>query len=80
MGKDAQNILLAEDQIFLAFHLDFRTGVLAEQDAVAGVYIQWNARAVRQNLAVAGGDDFALLRLFLGRIGNDDPAPNGLFF
>ena len=36
--------------------------------------------AVVLDLAGADGDDFALLRLFLGGVGNDDPADLLLLF
>src|SRR5207249_12306546 len=60
--------------ILVTIDLDFLAGVLAEQDGVAGLHVQRNAFAVVFRLAVAGGDDFALLGLFLGAVGDDDAA------
>ena len=69
-----EDFVFAHDQILLAVELDFLAGILAEQDEVAGLHIQRNPGAVVLHLAVAHGDDFALLRLFLGGIRDDDPA------
>ena len=63
---DAEHFVLAHDEVFLAIELDLLAGVLAEQDGVAGLHVQRDALAVVFRLAVAGGDDFALLGLFLG--------------
>ena len=40
----------------------------------------FRTRAVLEDLAVADGDDLALDRLLLGRVGDDDPALGLLFF
>src|SRR5262249_55952090 len=58
----------------LTIQLDFLSGVLPEQDGVARLDVEWDALAVVLRLAGAGGDDLALLRLFLGGVGDDDPA------
>ena len=71
---DGQDFVLAHDEVFLAIELDFLAGVLAEQDEVAGLHVERHALAVVLGLAIAGSDDFALLRLFLGGVGDDDPA------
>ena len=49
-------------------------GVLAEEDEIAGLDVERDAPAVVLDLAVAHGDDFALLRFFLRGIGDDDSA------
>ena len=46
----------------------------AEQDCVAGFHVERDALAVVFRLAVADSDDLALLRLFLGGVGDDDSA------
>jgi hypothetical protein len=78
--EHAQDVAFLHDQQVLAVDLDLGARPLAEQDAVAGLHVQ------RLDLAVfvvaragADGDDFAFLRLFLGGVGDDDPAL-GLFF
>ena len=71
---DAEHFVFAHDEVFLTIELDFLSGVLAEEDEVAGLDVERDALAVVLRLAVAGGDDFALLRLLLGGVGDDDPA------
>src|SRR4051812_3617081 len=64
---------LHDDEVFTAdFHLGARP--FAEQNLVAGLDVQRRDLAVVGAGAGANGDDFAFLRLFLRRIGNDDPA------
>ena len=47
-------------------------------EIVAGFHVEGNALVVVFHFVGAGGDDLALLRLLLGRIGDDDPS-NSLF-
>src|SRR5438876_3740070 len=70
---DAEDVLLAEDQMLLAVELDFVARVFAEQHPIALLDVG------RQDLAVfapAGpdGHDQPLLGLPLGRVRDDDPA------
>src|SRR5215211_3753718 len=74
LGDDAEDLFLAHDQVFVPFELDLLAGVLAEQDGVAFLDVERRDLAVLLDLTLADGDDLALLRLFLCRIGNDDPA------
>src|SRR5215831_20900341 len=69
---DAQHILLTQNEVLLVLQLDLGAGVLAEEDAVAGLHVQRDLLAVIADLAVAHGDDLRLLRLFLGSVRNDD--------
>ena len=55
-------------------YLDFGAGIFAEQNAVAGFDFHRDALARIEQFAVAYGDDFGLLRLFLGRIRNNEAA------
>src|SRR5713226_8451755 len=71
---DAQHLVFSHDEEFFTFELDLLPGVLAEEDEVAGLDVERYALAVILGLAVSGGDDFALLRFFFGRVGDDDPA------
>src|SRR5438445_9340241 len=68
----AEEVLLAEDQVLLAVELDLAARVLAEQHPIALLDVGCHHLAV---LAPAGTDrhDEALLRLLLGRVGDDDP-------
>src|SRR3989454_6878169 len=70
---DAEDVLLAEDQVLLAVELDLGAGVLAEQHPVAGFHVEGHHLSVLL-LARADSDHLSLLRLFLGRIGDDDAA------
>src|SRR5215831_1515564 len=72
--KDAEHVLLAEDQILLVVQGDLGARVLAEEDAVAGLDVERDLLAVVRDLAIAHCDDLALLRLLLGAVRNDDPA------
>ncbi len=72
--EDGQHLVFTHDQVLVAVYLDLLARVLAEQDGVAFLHVQRGALAVVLDLAGAGGNDFALLRLFLGRVRDDDPA------
>ncbi len=61
---DGQHVVLFHDEVFLAIELDLLAGILAEQDPVARFDVERDALAIVVRLAVAGGDDCALLRLF----------------
>src|SRR5690554_3759009 len=73
----AHDVFLAHDEQFLAVDLHGLTGVLAEQHAVTGLDGHRTHAAVVQDLAVAGGHDFTLIRLLAGGIGDHD-ATGGL--
>src|SRR5277367_5680499 len=76
---DAHDVGLLHDQELLAIQLHLGAGPLAEQDAVAGLHVQRHQLAGFVAGTRPGGDDFALHRLFLGRV-RDDNAARGLFF
>ena len=79
--ENAEDVGLLHDQEVLAIDLHFAAGPLAEQDAVAGLDVHRMELAVLVAGAGADGDDFAFLRLFLGGVGDDDPALGlGFFF
>src|SRR5207245_4183418 len=66
------------DDEVLTIELDFSAGVLTKQDSVAIFYVERTNLAVFIDLALADGNDFALLRLFFGRVGDDDATAGGL--
>src|SRR5215467_14399219 len=70
----AEDLVLAQDDVLHAVHLDLGAGVLAEQDAVARLDVELDQCAVLGALARADGDDLALQRALLGGVGNDDAA------
>src|SRR5271166_1431450 len=71
---DAHDVGLLHDEEFLAiqFHLGARP--LAEQDAIAGPYLKGDDLALIIARTWTGSDDLSLHRLFLGGVGDDDPA------
>ena len=72
--ENREHFVLAHDEVLLAVDLDLLAGVLAEQDRVAVLHVERLTVAVFLDLAGAHGDDLPLLRLFLGGVGDDDPA------
>src|SRR5262249_26021115 len=71
---DAEDVFLTQDEVLLAVDLDFRSRVLAEQDAVARLHIEGNDLAILVYLPFAHGDDLALLGLLLRGVRDDDAA------
>src|SRR2546422_2481891 len=76
---DAQNVFLAYHEELVALHLHGLPGVLAEQHPVADLDIDRNQFAVIVLLALAHGDDLALLGLLGGGVGNHDASGGFLF-
>src|SRR5271168_3543393 len=74
--EDAEYFFLTHNEEFLAIDLDLGSRVLAEQDAVAGLYIQGEHLTLVVRLAFTDGDNLTLLWLFLGGVRDDDAAPN----
>src|SRR5246127_555877 len=74
----AHNVAFLHDHEVLTIDLDLGARPLAEQDAVARPDVQRVDLALLIAGAVADGNHFALDRLFLDGIGDDDPA-FGLF-
>ena len=72
--QDAEDILLAHDQVFLIDQLDLAPRVLPEEDLIAHLHAHRLQLPVVRDLARPYGDDFALLRLLLGGIRDDDAA------
>ena len=70
----AHDVGFLHDQEVLTVDLDLGAGPLAEEDAIARLDIEGYELAALIAGARADGDDFALLRLFLGGIGDDDAA------
>jgi len=66
--------VFAHDEVLLTIELDFLARVFAEENRVAGFHVERHALAAVLRLAVARSDDFALLRLFLRAVGDDDAA------
>src|SRR3954462_12353841 len=77
--QHAHDVGLLHDQEFLAVELDLGARPFAEQHLVAGLDVDRDQLAGLVAPAGADRDHFALRRLFLGAVGNDDAAL-GLFF
>src|SRR3954447_24045374 len=72
---DSQHVVFAENEQIVALHLDLSAAVLGVEDLVALRYVERDALvAILVPLAIADGEDLAALRLFLRRIGKDEPA------
>src|SRR5438874_3455833 len=78
LGEHGQDFVLAQDEDVLAVEGDVGARVLSEEDLVSHLHVEGDLGAVVEDLAVAGGEHFALLRLLLGRVGDDDPSARGL--
>src|SRR5687767_10816479 len=78
VGEDAHDVALFHDQVVVAIDLDLGTRPLAEQHALSNLHIDGNELAVLVASARADGNDFALLRLLLDGVRDDDSA-GGLF-
>src|SRR5437870_2538865 len=78
--QDSEDVVLFHDQELFAVELDLVPGVLAEEDAIAGLDREGQVRAVVGHAAGAHGDHLALLGLFLGGVGNDETAVLGVLF
>src|SRR5688572_24776860 len=75
-----EHFVFTHDQVVLVIDAYFLTGVLAEQDGVALLDVEGDTLTVLVSLAGADSDHLALLRLFLGRIRDDDAADFLFFF
>src|SRR3954452_7794887 len=67
-----EQVVFLHDQQLVAVDLDGLAGVLAEQDAVADLDVQRDELALVVLAAGADGQDFTLVRLFGGVVGDDD--------
>src|SRR5271168_1844572 len=70
----AHDVGLFHDQKVLAIDLDLGAGPFAEQHPVARFEFEWDQLADLVTGTRPHGDDLALLRFFLGCVGNDDAA------
>src|SRR5471030_2508582 len=79
-GDYAHDVFFAHDQQFIAVHFHAGTRILAEQNAVADFDGERAHLSVVHHLTGADRQHFALIRLFGGVVGNDDPAGTLAFF
>src|SRR5207244_8856770 len=71
---DAEDIVLAHDQVSIAVDLDFSAAVFRDQHLVAGFYGEIDFLALVVNFTGAKIDDFSFLRFFLHGIRSTDDA------
>ena len=72
---DRQYFVFAHDQEFFAVNLDFASGILPEEDAIAFFDRHFKLIcSVFQDLAIADSDHESFLRLLFGGVGNNDSA------
>jgi hypothetical protein len=74
LADNTEDIVLAHDQVGIAFDFDLGAAVFADEDFVALLDGEVDELAVFITLAGAEGNDFAFLRFFLGGIRDDDAA------
>jgi hypothetical protein len=74
LADNAEDIILAHDQVAIAFDFDLGAAVLADEDFVALLDGELDELAVVITLSGAEGDNFAFLRFFLGGIRDDNAA------
>src|ERR1700688_252191 len=72
IGENAHDVALLHDQQFLAVELDLGARPFAEQHAVADLEVDRDQLAGFVTATRADGGDFALRRLFLGAVRNND--------
>src|SRR5437660_9168481 len=73
-AEDPEDVFLLHDEVLFAAQPDLVAGIPAEEDSVAFLHRERELLAIVGHLAGAHGDDRALLRLFLGGVGDDEAA------
>src|SRR3954447_5005418 len=73
-ADDPEDVGFLHNDEVLTVDLHLGARPFAEQDLVARLDVERRDLALFGLGAGANGDDFAFLRLFLGGVGNDDPA------
>src|ERR1035438_4378654 len=79
-GEDAEDVVLAHDEVLGSGHFGLVPGVFPEENAVAGFNVERDQLAIFEPLAMAYSDDLALLGFLLSGIGDDDAVTRGFFF
>jgi chaperonin GroES len=71
---DGEDVVLRHDEVLFALDRDLVAGVGGEEDAVALLDLEGGALTVVEALPLAQAQHLTLLRLLLGRVGQDDAA------
>ena len=74
--KNAEDVAFLHDEKVFAVDLDFSAGPFAEENAIALFDIESDELTLLIASAGTGCDNFALLRLLLGRVRYDDTSPS----
>src|SRR5713226_4635873 len=74
LTDDAEDVVLAHDQVRLIVDLDFSAAIFRNENFVAFFHGEIDFLALVVDFTGAESDDFALLRFFFRGIGNNDPA------
>src|SRR5438094_10051659 len=74
VSDDADDVVLAHDQIILIIDFDFGAAVFRDQHLVALFHREIDFLPFLVDFPGAKSNHFPLLRFFLGGIGDDDPA------
>ena len=78
-GDYAEDVVFADERIFLVTELHLRAAVFGQEDLVAVFHLERYNLAVLRFCAGAERGHFRLLRFFFGAIGNDDTVADLLF-
>src|ERR1700730_5328964 len=78
-GQFGKDFVFAKNQVILFFDFNLGATVLAEQHTVAGLHVERNAFALF-DLACTNSNQFPLLRLLFGRVGDNDSSLDCFFF
>jgi hypothetical protein len=70
--EDAENLVLAHDEVLFTVDFDLLTTVLTEEDAITSFNVESLAGSVFLVFSLAGGNYFAFLGFFLGSIGDNN--------
>jgi hypothetical protein len=70
----AKDIVLAHNENLSAIDLNLGAAVLAEQDLIAFLDINWSNSSIVANLTLTNGDNTSSLRALLRVVWKDDPA------
>jgi hypothetical protein len=73
---DREDFVFAKDGELSVFEFDLGAGVLANQDLVALLDVEFDALAIFGVLPFANGDDFGLEGLLFGSVRDDDSSAN----
>ena len=74
LSDNAEDVVLAHDQITLSVNFDFCSAVFGDEDLVPLFHGELDDFSVFIAFARSESDDFPFLGFFLGGIGNDDTA------